>query len=493
MYSKNRLLIFLLIILGALTLLIIQFQIPTLYGTDGYLHIRMAQFTRELGFRYDFHWARYSIFNTHFADKDFLYHVLLVPFTYFRDIFFGAKVAAFLFASALLIVFWFIAGKYTHRKVVPFLLVAFFLSPIFLKGISYTRPITLSIILNILAIHFIINKKYFALFIISVLYNLSHVTGPAIIFFAFLIETIRYLDRRDFYLRSIYASLLGTVVGFLIHPNFPNNIRIFFYNSILVPIYSASGKVLQLGAELYGISGKTLLFNYTMVIFIFSFLMIAAIMNFKVKTRFETKAFFAISIFFTLFSFTCQRSLMHGYLIILIMGGCYVTDYIKSANKFNRAWLIPLLIFYIILAGNTYNVTKQIGRQTYAINLHCEGVGRYMKQVIPKGEIIFHAPWSESAYFIALNPKNDYFVVLDPIFMYKWNRDFYGLYNSVCRGLNPDPYNVFVKYFKIRYGYISKIYNGRLYMQVRNDPRFQLLYEDAYGILFKITAKPLQQ
>ena len=82
------------LLIGLSVIVACQFSIPTIFGADGYLHIRLAEIIKDHGPIKDFHWARYSIFATRFSDKDFLYHVLLIPFTFFGDIFFGAKVAA---------------------------------------------------------------------------------------------------------------------------------------------------------------------------------------------------------------------------------------------------------------------------------------------------------------------------------------------------------------------------------------------------------------
>ena len=82
--AKHTLLIALILILGIAVIFLVQFSTPCLYDADGYLHIRMAEFLKDLGPRYNFHWARFSTFNGNFSDKDFLYHVALIPFTFLK-------------------------------------------------------------------------------------------------------------------------------------------------------------------------------------------------------------------------------------------------------------------------------------------------------------------------------------------------------------------------------------------------------------------------
>ena len=92
--------------LGVFLIFKLQFAANTLWEADGYLHARMAQILQTDGLPRQFHWAKFSYFNEHFSDKDFLYHALLIPFTLGQDIFYGSKIAAALFASLLLYAFF---------------------------------------------------------------------------------------------------------------------------------------------------------------------------------------------------------------------------------------------------------------------------------------------------------------------------------------------------------------------------------------------------
>ncbi|MBU1887641.1 MAG: hypothetical protein KKB46_00390, partial [Candidatus Omnitrophica bacterium] len=217
--TKSSLITISMLILGICVIFYIQFLTPTLYGADGYLHIRMAEFLRDLGPRYDFHWARYSTFSTHFSDKDFLFHLILVPFTFFKDIFFGAKTAAALFASFLLLAYYLLLKKYVHKSLVPFFLAIFFLSDMFLETISRPRPISLVILVTLVSIHLMIKKRYCLLFLLAVLYSLGHVTSPLIILYAVIVEIVRYIEKKEFYSKNIIAAFSGVLIGFLIHPD----------------------------------------------------------------------------------------------------------------------------------------------------------------------------------------------------------------------------------------------------------------------------------
>ena len=185
--------------LGIVVIILAQFSIPTIFGADGYLHIRMANFLRQYGPHYNFHWARYSVFAQHFADKDFLYHVLLVPFTFLSDIFWGAKLSACLFTAMFYLGFWLVLRRYcSQKKLIPFFLLAFFCSAPFLVAITQARNMVIVLALTLFYIDALVRKKPRVLFALAAVYALTHVSSPYLLLYALLAEGVRFLNEREF-------------------------------------------------------------------------------------------------------------------------------------------------------------------------------------------------------------------------------------------------------------------------------------------------------
>jgi hypothetical protein len=480
----NLLIVFILIA-GMAILFFAQFSTPTLYDADGYLHIRMAEFLKELGPRYNFHWARFSTFNGNFSDKDFLYHVFLIPFTFFKDIFFGVKIAAFIFSCSLFLAFYLILKRYSDKPVLPFFLLSFFFSSLFLQTISSPRPLTIVILLTLLALHLLMQKRHKWVFLIAIFYALIHVTSPLIICYAVIIELVRYFDRKEIYPKNILYAFLGVLAGFLVHPNFPNNFIVFYLNSILVPIYTIKTGVLELGAEFFPLNTREYLLEYPMVIIgIISIIYIAVCR--MLKPRFETKVFLSLSAIFFVLSFTCKRYLGHGYLIMLTAFSCYVSDYLAAKNKPAKSIMALIFLLLAAMSINSFNGIRYNALVARVINGHYEAVGKWMEKNIPEGELIFHANWSDSQYLIGLNPKDDYFVTLDPVYMYNKTPELYKLYRDVAFGRLKDPYPALKDTFKARYGYAGKNFFNGLIEQIRKDSRFTILAEDNFGVIFKL-------
>ncbi|MFC1806775.1 hypothetical protein ACFL0T_00205 [Candidatus Omnitrophota bacterium] len=485
--SVNRVVVLATLVAGICAIFLQQFATHTLYGIDGHLHIRMAQFLRDLGPHYQFHWARYSVFFDNFSDKDFLYHLMLIPFTWFKDIFFGAKIAAALFASILFAVYALMLNRYSDYRIRVFFMLAFFLSYPFCNFISFARPMTVVLFLTLGFFHFAIIRKSSVVFIISMIYTLTHVTGPIMIFYAFIIEAVRYQHKREFCVRMIAMAFFGVIAGFLIHPNFPANIRVFYLNSILVPLYCIKGSSIEFPSEFSPANTKYFIIAYPMVFFSIIYLMFAAVFN-KVRTSFETKVFFVLSLPFLALSMTGIRYAVHCYLILLLAVAGYITDSLKHKEKLSRFLISVMVILSLVLGANSFVKFKHGTRFNHAMNTHYERVANIFKEIVPEGEIIFHASWGDSPFFIGLNPKNDYLVTLDPIYMYAWDPKFYYLYKNLVHGKTKDPYTIIKERFRTRYGYISiKVTTGiELYKQIIKDKRFRILYKDDLGVIFVI-------
>lgn len=500
------------LILGAVVILGVQYSIPTLWEADGYYHIRMAETIRKEGPIKQFHWARYSYFATNFADKDFLYHVLLIPFTAFSAFFAGAKAAAAGFAFLLFLAYFYVLKKRAGENLIPAFLVLFLLSNHFLSALSRPRPMVLSIALMILGIHWILERKSARLIPLTFAYGLMHITAPLIPAIALISEWMRRSDGENeaFSWKPFLASLGGLLLSWIAHPNFPNNLLFMWLNLILVPIYAAKGGILELGGEFFPLNTRDLFLSYPVILPSILALLWAAFSS-PAKARSQTKILFVLSSLFLIGGFFSQRYLIHGYPVILLWLASYLTDMYGTVATVPYSGAVPVscgtvaTVPYrkggfqtrpylhwaigagIVLAGIlTFNRIRSDAQTERIVNSHYEAVGKWMRENLPPGEVIFHANWSDSQYLIGLNPQDDYFVTLDPIYMYAWNKELYSLYRDVAFGRTPDPHPVLKNIFKARYGYAGRNYFTPLIRQITGDKRFKILAQDGLGVIFEV-------
>ncbi len=347
--------------------------------------------------------------------------------------------------------------------------------------------------LTLLFTHFLIHKKQWGLFLVTAAYTLAHVSGPYLLFFAFLAEVVRFGSQREFAWKSIRSVGLGLALGILAHPNFPHNLIVFYLNGVIVPIYALKWG-LELGAEFFPIYTRDYVLGYP-VIFIGLFALLALATSAANRIKLSTKIWMALSGFFFIFSFFSRRYLIHLYPMFLVALAAYISDWWESAERLilprqykilRLSMLVLAGALFILISWSTYKNYRQNTLGDLQYNRHFEAVSKFMRENIPAGETIFHANWSDSQYFIGLNPQNDYLVTFDPMYMYYWNPEKYKLYRQISFGGASDPYAAIKEEFNARYGYAGKNYFSGLIAQVRSDPRFELMAEDGLGVVFRL-------
>lgn len=350
------------------------------------------------------------------------------------------------------------------------------------------------IALTLLFTHFLIKRNWRALFLITIVYSLTHITGPFLLFFALLCEAVRCIDEKKPEIKTILAVAAGAAVGILIHPHFPDNLFMFYLNAVLTPIYGLKWG-LELGAELFPISTRDFALEYPFILAgVMAVLALSAGSGNRVKT--ETKIWMVMAGFFFVLSFFSHYYIIHSYPLVLIALAAYMSDWWKARGRalaiwrYKRLvrWTIPLIVggIFAVTGLHTYRSFCCLSRAEMCYNLHYERVAAWMSNNIPPGELIFHSNWSDGQYFIGLNPQNDYFVAMDALYMYYWNPEKYKLYRDVSFGRTKDPYLVLKDEFDVRYGYAGKNYFSGLIEQIRQDARFDILAEDGMGIVFKL-------
>ena len=87
----------------------IQFAGRNIVDYDGYYHIKMAQLIREQGLPTPFPYLPFTILDQNsYNDHHTLLHVVQIPFTFFNDLRFAAKLSA-VFCSAIAFAAFFLA------------------------------------------------------------------------------------------------------------------------------------------------------------------------------------------------------------------------------------------------------------------------------------------------------------------------------------------------------------------------------------------------
>jgi len=471
-----------------------QFLSPTFYDPDSYFHAAVTNFIKNLGFKYQFHWTQFSAFKDFYSDKDFFFHLVSVPFFYLTgDLVTAGKYATIFYNIFFIAVLAFILRKYLSDFFAAVFLLMPALSATFMAYFTQFRSVTFSNILTLLGIYFMINKKLPALFLVSLLYPLTHISFFMLVPFVLVCEALRYALQREFSVRNVYTVFIGIMLGNFIHPNFPNNLLSFHLNAVLVPLYTLTRVNLDFGGEFNApLCSFALVNNITLFLGV-NFVLWASLFA-KRKWRFPTFVWLGCGNIYLALAFFGHRYWYPAGVLFLVFFASYAADLAEGVEQNRLRHCAELLLgLYLAVMLAVYPTNLKRMRQ-YMYYYTSSGLGytnaaKWMKNNIPEGETIYHASWSDSPYFICLNPKNNYLTALDPIYMFYRYPKVFSTYQDLIWGRIEKPYKPLRNVFKVNYGYTRK--ETPLYFQITDDPRhFKIVYKDDTGIVFKLAEPP---
>ncbi|MHC4842127.1 MAG: hypothetical protein ACYTDT_14425, partial [Planctomycetota bacterium] len=238
-------------------------------GYDGYYHIKVAYLMRKGEIQAageKFHWTRESIWNGNYSDKEWLYHVYLVPFTiivqddqHYTAMISAAKLGTIvgvgLFALALFFTFRLLGIR---RPAMWMIFATAALGTMLPTRLSEPRSWLFGVSFALLGWAITFRRNYRWLFVLAIFYTLSYTASQlllAMIGFKGLLSFIMGSDegsRKEILkldAKCLGVAAAGMLVGWILHPGSFALIKIWFVQNVLVL------HVFQ-GGEITGIVGS---------------------------------------------------------------------------------------------------------------------------------------------------------------------------------------------------------------------------------------------
>jgi hypothetical protein len=231
----------------------VYLRMAILYDADSYYHLAVARLYGQHGIFAANPWARFSILREG-ADKDFLFHLILIPFATFGDAAIGGRIALALFNATIAT----IVAVYAVRAVgaigyaVPLWL--WIAAPPFFARVARLRPELLALIVILLAVDAVARRRPLALALLACAFTLGY---TAFHVFFFLVVLWCWRDRR-----MIGAAAAGIVAGLLLRPHPVATLRLWYVQN--VEFFRHTG-VLDVGNEILPPSLRTLVISLPFV------------------------------------------------------------------------------------------------------------------------------------------------------------------------------------------------------------------------------------
>lgn len=220
------------IFIVALTFFTLLFErLPVLYDTDSYYHLSIARTYARHGVVESLPWAQLSVLHD-FADKEFLFHLLLAPVADTQRASAGGRLGlAFLNALIVTLLAWLGRRAVGRWGLLTPLLV--YLGSLDVVGRSIRlRPELLSLLLLLVALACMGGRRHRTLGLVAFLYTLSYTAFHAFLGLCglFFLHQLWVRNRRDWGL--VLYPTVGAGLGLVLHPHFPRNLVVWKIQSI---------------------------------------------------------------------------------------------------------------------------------------------------------------------------------------------------------------------------------------------------------------------
>jgi hypothetical protein len=478
-----------LMLIGAV-MMRIEFSGPAILDNDGYYHIRWSKLLRESAP----HLPKFTnlplttLSEDRYVDHHFLFHVLLIPFT-FGDLRVGAKVAAAVFSTlGIAMCFWVLVAyqvRFRWLWLVP--LVAS--SEPFLYRMAMTRDPSMSLLVLGLGSYIILKRRWVLLGILGFVFVWLYSLFPLLLAFACAYTVARYLTQRRVDLWAPFAASAGIAAGLIVNPYFPKNITLFIEH---VKMKLSSTYAVDVGVEWYPYETWVILGGSAVAFAIFFVALLA--FDFRHRSDDIKPLFFLIvSSMLLLIAFKSRRFIEYWPPFAVLFAAFTVTPRLSQffprrprlkrqegdpassrggqveglgaavpvgvgrggPTEVGRAtvpgWrtsvrdrvimaIASALVIQALVLGMISNI-EEAGKEiaTEQDPAAFEGAGRWLAEHTPPGSIVFNTDWDEFPMLFYYDPSNSYIVGLDPTYLYDRDHDMWKEYAEITLGNVEDP------------------------------------------------------
>ena len=427
---------------------------PHPWDYDEYFHVGLA---RELhnGMPESFRWTPFSLAYEHFADKEVLFHVLLMPFTGLpieQATLAGALLGQILVVGSFAWVLWRLRVAWA-----PVYLVALTaMGATFVSRMAMCRPHHGEIGFTILFLGLLIlEAPPLALAAVAAVFGLSHASGWMPIAFAVLWLLVARFDpaapQRRRWL-DVAATAAGWVVGQCLHPAFPHNFQLLWITNVTVLTKATvGGRALQsqIGAELQPTEARLMFDQWPAILAVAVLLFLVATRPAWRRPQVLLIAGLALLALLTgLFVWMRFFELAAPLSLLAIALGSRLHEG-PARRKAARAVLVGAVA--LILAGNVFTFLRLRNHYHTGQFAVPRGMAEWLARYGRPGERVFTANWADSGPLLYYAPHLQSIVALDPTFFVIADPERFRLYADVVQGREIDSPRVIRERFGARW------------------------------------------
>lgn len=507
---------------------------------DGYYHIRFSSLLWEnfssLKWVPEFKWLPLTVLNSQdYADHHFLFHVLQIPFLWFFDDVTAAKISTITFGSLAIFSAYWLIYRYGGRSLLVWLIALLVAANPFLYRMNMAKAPPLTIIITVLGIHLLFQRNYRWLLPLMFLFVWTYSLFPLLLIAAAIWTAILAWNEKKIDWRPVVFTFAGMVLGNVINPYFPNNLKLFwehFYTK-----FSVTGDFAVLvGSEWYPHTGQELLMLFPIALL---GMLIGYIMFSPRSGKLPEHSSFLL-IFVTILlaaQFRSKRFAEYFPPFAIIFAAFSIKDFLAyrddginkleanattddSAGRSFRERIPAVAQWSIVVALSGLMLINIVGLDLTRfagggwrsaplmkeiLNIKMKGLisgvmaneedPRYRKAMswakdnIPKGERIFNTNWDDFPKLFFLNQEHSYVFGLDPNYLYSKNPGLYKLVIEIVSGKTDDAAPLVKERLGANHIFVDTRENGRMVEKMLESGWVDLPYRDDEAIILRVRSE----
>jgi len=418
----------------------IQSAIPTIFEVDGYYHIKVAELTARNGILRSFPWAAFTPFRDHFGDKEFLFHVFLVPFTRLGLVR-GAKLAAVVLDAAIVGLAYHLLRVRQVRGASTWMLLFVGAGSVFFWRMGQCRPHLGSILCVLTGLHLMARRRPMALALVAAVYALAYTASHVILILATLAAGLHRRSHGRIAFELPLAALVGLAAGHLLHPNFPHNLLIWKIQNVDFYRFAWLQGALDLGPEIEPLPLSDYLRVHFLVLGLWLFIGAAALRR-RQRVSYETAVFATAGVAFGIMAYTGARFTEYWVPLSCVALPLLADDVgVGPADLMGRPagrWLLGGVAALFALSAclglrEFTRLTHAVTPSQLAYDKSMRDIGGILAREAP-GEIVYHAAWSDASALLFYDDESRYLAMLDPIYFYYSDPYRYVLLRAINAG-----------------------------------------------------------
>ncbi len=508
-FKGNSRLWYLIVFLVAFILLFYLQYNSAFADPDSFYHIKMSLVLRDEGVIEEFPWLYHTVLRSSYTDQHWLYHVLMIPFVTFLHPIVGGKVYTVLLGATLITLFYWLLRR-LHVKFAPvYALLLLAVNP-FVFRISLLKAPVLSLIFLIIGLYLIFSYRYKSLFVLSWLYVWSYGGFLLILVFTGLYCLISFIltHQPKNYFKNFFKdkdvklflwSLSGVIVGIIINPFFPQNLKFYWHQLVQIGIINYQD-VIGVGGEWYPYRFSELIPNTIFV----SLVLVLALVLFIIKIKKQKRVsltLFILFLFFFLLTLKSRRYVEYYVPFAILFGAVVISrslihkdikQIVSSLKELYRSKkFLVVVVFIYILVVMPYLVFRDIRSNKRSLDGGISSTkfaeaSAWLKENTEKRSLVLHSDWDEFPVLFYHNHHNYYIVGLDATFMYQYNKDLYWKWVNITTGEQKDNlYRIIRGDLMADYVFLEKDHHS-MDQNISSDGNFQLVYEDNQAKIYKV-------